>query len=41
MESVSYRNILFVNKEDHMEYLIRHIEVYIQNGYIDKKVLEQ
>ena len=39
LESDSYRNILFVHNEDHMEYLLRHIEIYIKEGYLDERYL--
>ena len=39
--SGEYRNILFVNKEDSFEYLVRHVEVYIKAGYIDENYLTE
>lgn len=41
LTSGEYRNILFVNKEDSFEYLVRHVEVYIKAGYIDENYLTE
>lgn len=41
LTSAAYRNILFVNKEDSFEYLVRHVEVYIKAGYIDENYLTE
>ena len=35
-----YRNILFVSKGDHMEYLVKQIRRYILEGFLDKRFLE-
>ena len=37
----SYRNILFVYKENHVEYLIRKIEEYAKEGLINKEYMEE
>ena len=36
-----YRNILFVYKENHVEYLIRKIEEYAKEGLINKEYMEE
>lgn len=41
LTSGEYSNILFVNKEDSFEYLVRHVEVYIKTGYIDENYLTE